>query len=453
MLQGAPHPTEALLSALSGDPSYSIGPIFHEPTYTLNYTPGDACPVREGMHSFEGNRMQAEGNSYNRILGTQNNDFFLTQENNKDLLYSSSAGYTMAHYGKKIEDISGQSVKSLRAQIAAYSINNVIYDYFAPISDHPQEDDLVVYSNACDIDPKPIVGFFNHGMIVAKYDDQSVYVFQQKLAFFCPPFRGNVVHFYRLKGAPVSLEALYPPYSPSVDYIATAKGFDCVDSPEIRRLRERITITPSTFMSLRFPSIQTLEHIHFSGVCFDYAFGKFLNTYKVPFGVPPLDDPRILEKYFDTTNEPMPGDLVVYFNDQHKPKHYGIYLARNLIESKWGITNVYRGPYFQNPNVYGNHMEFLVLKPGLSKEALLANLRVDFQKRHFDTPIIYPRGKKRKLSQNPACSEKSLKTTANDAQPQEPPKPLLIQYRHNAPKIDTPVQAATKPARSFCVIS
>ncbi len=56
-------------------------------------------------------------------------------------------------------------------------------------------------------------------------------------------------------------------------------------------------------------------------------------------------------------------------------QHYGIYVAPDLIESKWGLGAVYRHPPFYVDSDYGDTLIYYRLKADFTRESLLNILR------------------------------------------------------------------------------
>ena len=105
----------------------------------------------------------------------------------------------------------------------------------------------------------------------------------------------------------------------------------------------------------------------FIGQCTAYALFKILPGYKKSgaheFDLLGSRPSQIINQYFIQTRDPQPGDLAVYSNSQGERKHMGIYIALELIESKWGNGPVFRHPPFYVDPSYGNTITFYRLVP------------------------------------------------------------------------------------------
>lgn len=366
------------LTAIKGKES-RVRLITQEMTYMKSYeslAAGDSNFARNTLWSDS--RMQEMGAQYN----AKEAGFFLSLTPNlseKEKKFGlSPAGYAIKHYGERIEHLSGYRIDQLQTQIKAYSICYIIYHYFESVN-CPQEGDLVFYPTPrLDIDP--LLGILKkNGNVVSKYSFDSLCVSEHAL-FFMPTFYGNQAVFYRLKQHPLAPEIyLFPSLAEprrTILYTIEQDYFTHDNTAHNKSLRAEIDKHLQSDLIERFPHIDILWHIKFNGVCYDYAFGKFLNTYTIPsdLSMTALRHPRTLLKYFDVTLWPEAGDLCVYYR-RNKPIHFGIYLAENLIESKWGQENVHRHPYFDVPSCYDSRLKFFKLKPGLTKEAFRLNIK------------------------------------------------------------------------------
>lgn len=387
----------SLGAIMEGTPGYTFNNLKKESTYSRTYRGFQQSDALRGAMTRDGATMKTMGEQYSYTVGQYfqfKGNFHTLTDNTRTIPVTpaTSAGYAISQYGEKIEYISGYSMKALVAQTDAYSIQYMIYRYFDSIA-FPQEDDLVFYSQPMSSE-QPLVGIFmklhwnssSASIVVSKYNDSSSYVFQHDV-FFVPRFSGDEALFYRLKKAPVLTDFQISPlmrvmYEP-VNYTTLVDSVVFIESEANVNLRNKINQN----LFCLFPKIQLLEYIKFVGVCYNYAFGKFFNTYSSPCANSILAlNNTILVKYFDVTLEPQTGDLVIYY-DNNRPVHYGIYID-NLIESKWGWDVVHRHPYFDVPIRYGNQIRFLKLKCGLSKEMVLKNLILDQEGRSEKAPII-----------------------------------------------------------------
>jgi hypothetical protein len=62
--------------------------------------------------------------------------------------------------------------------------------------------------------------------------------------------------------------------------------------------------------------------------------------------------------------EAQPGDMVMYFNDEGRLKHTGIYLGVNRVESKWGKGHLFEHDLFAVPESYGTTVKYFRKIPG-----------------------------------------------------------------------------------------
>lgn len=249
-----------------------------------------------------------------------------------------------------------------------FGMQHLIHRHFSPVK-IPQDGDLVVYYNEND---RPVhAGVIRMGQGKPQVESKwgglsSGYVFQHDF-FVVPYVYGALVKVYRLN-KDVIFEAPLPPKPEETLYIQTNDVFKFVSSPaseEIRRVIEKTTNAAD--LVTKFPQIQALE-LPFRGQCTLYAISKTLPGYEKRLAhetdLLGSGDSKILNQYYTQTSDPQPGDLAVYSTVLEKRVHMGIYLAPDLIESKWGKGRVYRHPFFYVDPEYGDNISFYRLKPG-----------------------------------------------------------------------------------------
>ena len=151
-------------------------------------------------------------------------------------------------------------------------------------------------------------------------------------------------------------------------------GVFCFESSkENIAIREIIddTLYPALLVQ-KLPEIQVTD-IRFLGQCSMYALAEILPKYEPKLAHESQicgrqKDSEFLGRYFTLVDrEPMPGDLAVYSLNGAR-KHFGIYRAQGLIESKWGQGRVYRHPPFHVGREYGDTITFYRLNPGVEFE-------------------------------------------------------------------------------------
>lgn len=132
-----------------------------------------------------------------------------------------------------------------------------------------------------------------------------------------------------------------------------------------------------------FPEITLVCNESAEGLCFNYAFKRFLNlktfTYVegAQYGlIEGLINP-ILSKYFAQVKEPQEDDMAVYFNHGGESVHFGLWCSDGSIKSKWGQTSLYRHPPFYVRRNYGDIIRFYRLKEGVASADLKAGLMRD----------------------------------------------------------------------------
>jgi hypothetical protein len=52
------------------------------------------------------------------------------------------------------------------------------------------------------------------------------------------------------------------------------------------------------------------------------------------------------------------GDLAVYFTDDGRVKHGGLYVGNERVESKWGMGHLFQHAIFEVPESYGTKVKF-----------------------------------------------------------------------------------------------
>lgn len=247
-------------------------------------------------------------------------------------------------------------------------IQHLVHRHFSPVA-VPQDNDLVVYYDEKD---RPV-----HAGVVRKTRENlqveskwgelfGYHVFQHDF-FVVPNIYGTLAKVYRFNKSAI-YEAPPPPKPEKTLYIQVGNEFQFApnqDNTEIRRVIEKTT--KAIDLVAKFPQIQALE-LAPGGQCSSYAVSKTLPEYKKS-PLHELDllgsgDSEMLKQYYAQVSDPQPGDLAVYSIGPKKRVHMGIYLAPDLIESKWGRGRVYRHPFFYFDPNFGDTITFYRIKPG-----------------------------------------------------------------------------------------
>jgi len=119
-------------------------------------------------------------------------------------------GYALQSFGRKLEILANQPMKEIVASVRS-SIDSVVTNSFEPITDKPQDGDLVIYQNR---NENTHAGIYRDtkaknspegGTVESKWGFRdNKYVFQHDM-FFAPEKYGDIVKFYRLKDVDADL--------------------------------------------------------------------------------------------------------------------------------------------------------------------------------------------------------------------------------------------------------
>lgn len=248
--------------------------------------------------------------------------------------------------------------KELVDKLTKCGIQHVVNEHFDAV-DVPWEGDLVVYYKKGD----PVhAGIFrkqpdphNQGHVESTWCTgfENLYVFQHDF-FHLPSHLGRKLKIFRFNPNVAVKENRAKGRSMSIQ----KKGQFHFDPSEANKgIRKKIDQMrdPKKLLEL-VPEIQRTDII-FLGRCHKYALTQILPQYEYKdmhqkdlFGT---GNSKILSKYFTPTADPKTGDLAVYSDGDYR-KHFGIYIAPDLIESKWGPGGVYRHPPFCVESSYGD---------------------------------------------------------------------------------------------------
>ncbi len=295
----------------------------------------------------------------------------------------SSHQYALERTGKPLEEICGLPIIKIQHQCKKYGIGYFVNRFFDGV-EQPEEGDRVVYY----VHGKPFhSGIFQSnkpngnstriGTVESKWgqgDFPTPFAFLHDI-FFLPPHCGDVAKFYRLKKAAEPFQAL-PKHEEAHGpmHILTAdKTFRYVSNKandKILAILRKYPLEPLRVIA-ELPQIACLDEIDFSGTCHTYALDKIFGAEldKLPQDITDADlfgneESKLLEKYFTPTVQPQAGDLAVYSNaSDSKRVHFGVYIADDLIESKWGLREVYRHPPFYVDKNYGDTITYYRLNP------------------------------------------------------------------------------------------
>ncbi len=312
--------------------------------------------------------------------------FFRTIEtsDNPDRTSLNSHQYALEKIGQPLEVLTGKSIKEIQHECATYGIEYFVGRFFNTV-EIPQDGDLVVYydyhrfyepihSGIFRIIPS--TGHFPHGGTVESkwyrgYRNDNPYVFQHDV-FFLPKHCGDVARFYRIKTA---IEPKILPKHDSSNGPMSVRHEDgtfwFVEAPANRKIRLTIDQNPHSEWNLlvtTLPQIECLADVPFFGACYGYALAKIFKsgTKSIPSREEELigtsAKSELIETYFTITSDPEPGDLAVYSDRDGRRQHFGVYIAEDLIESKWGAGKVYRHPPFYVCSDYGNQITYYRLK-------------------------------------------------------------------------------------------
>ncbi len=81
-------------------------------------------------------------------------------------------------------------------------------------------------------------------------------------------------------------------------------SFHYVQNENNDKIRKEIEENNRSALTAIFPQIQWREYIKFFGVCYDYAFGKFFETYSAPRTLLMHSAGEMLNTYFVPTAKP-----------------------------------------------------------------------------------------------------------------------------------------------------
>lgn len=342
---------------------------------------------RTAAHGTDQTIGNASGYPWRWISRCMEDDVFfkiLETSNDDRRAHLSSHQYALERMGNPLEEICGLPIKKIQHQCKRYGIDYFVNRFFDGV-EQPEEGDLVVYY----VQGKPFhSGIFQSnkpnekriGTVESKWDQgdfPTPFAFLHDI-FFLPPHCGNIAKFYRLKKAanpspalPKHNEAHGPMHILTADktfrYIANEAN------DKIRAILRKYPFEPLRVIA-ELPQIACLDEIAFSGTCHTYALDKIFGPEmdKLPMDITDADlfgkeDSKLLQKYFTPTVHPQAGDLAVYSNSSDsKHVHFGVYIADDLIESKWGMREVYRHPPFYTDKNYGDTLTYYRLNPQTS---------------------------------------------------------------------------------------
>ena len=318
----------------------------------------------------------------------QGGGFFLTLKKTED----DSISYVIKKLGDSLKKSSGLEQQEIVQRIYAYGVEYFLHQFCESVA-VPQEGDVVVYPKAKFLQ----LGIFREstpnwnspegGTVESVWNRWGAF---QHDIFFVPSSYGDTATFYRLKKT-VKLEDLtLKPHDPKTDPIPPSpllysqeEDGSLVFAPTESNIERRKIVDQYSAHTLarRIPEIHYLSHMSFAWVCYAYAFSQLLGVHSTSVKIPPIafemGGRDILHKYFTQTNRPQKGDLVVYFKSG-SIKHWGVYLSKGLVESKWGFGGVYQHRFFDAPSEYGEVVRCYRLKDGLTLESLKEELDRDY---------------------------------------------------------------------------
>ena len=121
--------------------------------------------------------------------------------------------------------------------------------------------------------------------------------------------------------------------------------------------------------------------------CFQYAF-KQATGFKGTIGLAAIDCTPAINTYFDQTENPEAGDLVIYTANSasREAKHYAIAINSYTCKSKWGdAPQIWEHGLFDIPESYGNAAWFYTLKAKYKtvqgKQQLIEDIANDLAKK------------------------------------------------------------------------
>lgn len=321
---------------------------------------------------FDGKEYQQKGDIYSQCGGHFRTVKTLTKTEIDEL--SNSYMYAISSFSVQLEALSGLSRMEILA-MNAYGLNYLLNLYFDVVIT-PREGDLVVYRG----EEYPHAGICRQreqGLVTESWWRywSNPMVFEHDL-FFLPERFGNIAKFYRLKttlpkDAFDDLEAgplLAKPREDGIFVFERTEGN--------AGIREFVTSAKMSEIEQKYPRLfKVRSSIKFFGVCYGYAIGKVFGTYQEPSVVPyfecnPVETQTFFDKYFEVTAEPQKGDFVIYYQEdpvkspysQYSWKHFGVYMGKNLVDSKWGAGPVAYHPVFFADNLDGDYVKFLRMK-------------------------------------------------------------------------------------------
>jgi len=275
----------------------------------------------------------------------------------------------LSNFQYAIEKITNVSKNNLVEPLNRYGIQHLVNIHFDPI-ETPLEGDLVVYYDSHDT---PV-----HSGILRKAKTPNKpwtveskwsagfkvpYVIQHDL-FLLPDYFGDTAKIYRWNHLKQPRPEAPTPSDRLLHVLKEGK-FHFEQTEENLAIRQKIDdLWYPLDLARAFPEIHRTD-IDFQGQCSMYALFEILPGYQAndAEGIDLYNNSKLLNQYFSPTRDPQPGDLAVYLKDRTR-KHFGIYMAPDLIESKWGKGGVYRHPPFYVESSYGDTITFYRLKPG-----------------------------------------------------------------------------------------
>ncbi len=213
-----------------------------------------------------------------------------------------------------------------------YGLQSALSRYFDGVK-QPEQGDFVVYYYECERERYPSgQAIFNGASQVVSIWKWNHLNYLVKHDFFLHPFRGRLLKVYRLrKEGP--REIPFPPKHEG-DPIVTLANKTCL----FLGTDQNLALRARSFKPPYLPQVQKQDTV-FPTKCHGYALSTILPGFPIrPSREIQTDlfdlDSKIISSCFTVTNSPQRGDLVIYWYDI-TPRHFGIYLEHDLIESKW----------------------------------------------------------------------------------------------------------------------